>query len=112
MQVTDNNRFHFSPNYRNYIRVENKDEFKFLNLSIGYFKKNLNRTGWQTCEQFFPERNSAVEVGFKDVLDSRLPDCAAIVKTPHIRVFVIPGLTRNPVLFRYFTLLDAGSSQA
>jgi hypothetical protein len=43
---------------------------------------------------------------------SGVVECVVIVKTPHIRVFVIPGLTRNPVLFRSVTLLDAGSSPA
>jgi hypothetical protein len=36
-------------------------------------------------------------------------DCIAIGKTTHIAVFVIPGLTRNPVFFQSVTLLDAGS---
>jgi hypothetical protein len=36
-------------------------------------------------------------------------DCVAIGKTTHIAVFVIPGLTRNPVFFQSVTLLDAGS---
>jgi hypothetical protein len=45
-------------------------------------------------------------------LDSRLPEGVAIVKTPRIRVFVIPGLTRNPVLFEGIMFLDAGSSPA
>jgi hypothetical protein len=35
--------------------------------------------------------------------------CGAIVKITDIRVFVILGLTRNPVHFGLFTLLDAGS---
>jgi hypothetical protein len=39
-------------------------------------------------------------------------DCVTIVKTPHIRHFVIPGVTRNPALFEPFTILDAGSSPA
>ncbi len=45
-------------------------------------------------------------------LDSGFPDCVAIGRTTHIGVFVIPGLTRNPVLFQSLTLLDAGSSPA
>jgi hypothetical protein len=45
-------------------------------------------------------------------LDSGFPDCVAIVITLHIHHFVIPDLTRNPVLFQRFTLLDAGSSPA
>jgi hypothetical protein len=39
-------------------------------------------------------------------------DCVVIDRTLHIAVFVIPGLTRNPVLFHSVTLLDAGSSPA
>jgi hypothetical protein len=39
-------------------------------------------------------------------------DCVAIDKNLHIAVFVIPGLTRNPVLFQSMALLDAGSSPA
>ena len=39
-------------------------------------------------------------------------DCVAISKTSLIGVFVIPGLTRNPVHFRRVALLDAGSSPA
>jgi hypothetical protein len=35
-------------------------------------------------------------------------DCVVIGKTTHIAVFVIPGLTRNPVFFQSVTLLDAG----
>jgi hypothetical protein len=42
-------------------------------------------------------------------MDSRLRDCVVIGKTTHIGVFVIPGLTRNPLFFQSFTLLDAGS---
>ncbi len=45
-------------------------------------------------------------------LDSGFLDCVAICRTTHIGVFVIPGLTRNPVLFQSLTLLDAGSSPA
>jgi hypothetical protein len=37
-----------------------------------------------------------------------LSDCVTIGKTTHIGVFVIPGLTRNPLFFQSFTLLDAG----
>ena len=36
-------------------------------------------------------------------------DWVAIDKTAHIDLIVIPGLTRNPVLFTSITLLDAGS---
>jgi hypothetical protein len=39
-------------------------------------------------------------------------DCVAIARTPHIAVFVIPGLTRNPELFQGIMALDAGSSPA
>jgi hypothetical protein len=35
-----------------------------------------------------------------DFLDSRLSDTVAIDKTLHIAVYVIPGLTRNQVLFK------------
>jgi hypothetical protein len=45
-------------------------------------------------------------------LDARLPDCVAIGKATREGLFVIPGLTRNPVLFREITSLDAGSSPA
>ena len=45
-------------------------------------------------------------------LDSGLPDCVAISQTANIRLFVIPGLTRNPLFFQRPTLLDAGSSPA
>jgi hypothetical protein len=45
-------------------------------------------------------------------LDARLPDGVIIVKTPRNRVFVIPGLARNPVLFQSTPFLDAGSSPA
>ncbi len=45
-------------------------------------------------------------------LDSGLRDCVLIGKTTPKAVFVIPGLTRNPVLFQNITLLDAGSSPA
>jgi len=40
---------------------------------------------------------------------SRGADGVAIVRILHIHLFVIPGLTRNPLLFRFFTLRDAGS---
>jgi hypothetical protein len=43
---------------------------------------------------------------------SRVADCVAIDETMHFRVFVIPGLTRNPVSFQRLTFLDAGSSPA
>jgi hypothetical protein len=43
---------------------------------------------------------------------SSAADCVAIVKTKRIAVFVIPGLTRNPVLFERLGLLDTGSSPA
>ena len=46
------------------------------------------------------------------VSDLALRDCVAISKTSLIGVFVIPGLTRNPVHFRRVALLDAGSSPA
>ena len=39
-------------------------------------------------------------------------DCVVIGKTTHIPIFVIPGLTRNPVLLQMVMLLDAGSSPA
>jgi hypothetical protein len=38
-----------------------------------------------------------------------LSNYVAIGKTNHITVFVIPGLTRNPLLYQSVTLLDAGS---
>ena len=34
------------------------------------------------------------------------------IQTTHFCVFVIPGLTRNPLLFHSMTLLDAGSGPA
>jgi hypothetical protein len=43
---------------------------------------------------------------------SRHGDCVAIGNTNSITVFVIPGLTRNPLLYQSVTLLDAGSSPA
>jgi hypothetical protein len=36
-------------------------------------------------------------------------DCVANVKTTHQPIFVIPGSTRNPVLFQTVLTLDAGS---
>ncbi len=38
-----------------------------------------------------------------------LRGCVIIVKTAHHPIFVIPGLTRNPVLFQTVLTLDAGS---
>jgi hypothetical protein len=46
------------------------------------------------------------------IMDTSLPDRVATVITPNLRVFVIPGLTRNPVLCQRFALLDAESSPA
>ena len=43
---------------------------------------------------------------------SRAAACVVIEKIAHIGLVVIPGLTRNPVLFQIITLLDAGSSPA
>jgi hypothetical protein len=40
---------------------------------------------------------------------SRVADCVAIDKTTHISLIVIPGLTRNPALIQWLTILDAGS---
>jgi hypothetical protein len=47
-----------------------------------------------------------------EVRHSRGRDCVAIGKTTHTGIYVIPGLTRNPVFFQSVTLLDAGSSPA
>ena len=44
-----------------------------------------------------------------ELRDSRLPDCVAIDKTTHISLIVIPGLTRNPAIIQWLTILDAGS---
>jgi len=49
---------------------------------------------------------------FENELDFCLQDCVAIDKTTHISLIVIPGLTRNPVLIQWLTILDAGSSPA
>ena len=43
---------------------------------------------------------------------SRKRDCVENGRTTPKGVFVIPGLTRNPVLFQIAMLLDAGSSPA
>jgi hypothetical protein len=43
---------------------------------------------------------------------SRHGDCVAISNTYHFTALVIPGLTRNPLLYQSITLLDAGSSPA
>jgi hypothetical protein len=40
---------------------------------------------------------------------SRKTGYVAIGRTPHNGIFVIPGLTRNPVLFQSIASLDAGS---
>ena len=40
---------------------------------------------------------------------SRVADCVAIDNTTQISLIVIPGLTRNPVLIQWLTILDAGS---
>jgi hypothetical protein len=45
-------------------------------------------------------------------LNSGFPDRVAIDKDSYIAVFVIPGLTRNPVLLQSITALDAGSGPA
>jgi hypothetical protein len=37
-----------------------------------------------------------------------LTDCRQIVKTTDNPIFVIPGLTLNPVYFRTLQLMDAG----
>jgi hypothetical protein len=34
---------------------------------------------------------------------ARVADCVTIGKTTHIGVFVIPGLTRNPLFFQSFS---------
>jgi hypothetical protein len=62
----------------------------------------------------FPERNISIPDSFslnREAYRSGHPHsgCVTIGKTMHIGVFVIPGLTRNPLFFQSFTLLDAGS---
>ena len=47
-----------------------------------------------------------------NLLDSGFPDCVTIGNSAHIGLFVIPGLTRNPLLFQRSMLLDAGSGPA
>jgi hypothetical protein len=42
-------------------------------------------------------------------MDSRLRGCVTIGKATQTYVFVIPGLTRNPVFFQIVVFLDAGS---
>ena len=41
-------------------------------------------------------------------LDSRLPDCVAIVRTAHVAVSSFRVFLRNPVLFQCVKQLDAG----
>ena len=43
-------------------------------------------------------------------LDIAISGCVIIGKATQIAVFVIPGLTRNPVFFQRSTLLDAPAS--
>jgi hypothetical protein len=45
-------------------------------------------------------------------LDSGIPDCVAIGRMTPYSLFVIPGLTRNPLLFQSITIMDAGSNPA
>jgi hypothetical protein len=45
----------------------------------------------------------------KAVNDHPQAGCVTFSKTRHSSVFVIPGLTRNPLFFQSITLLDAGS---
>jgi hypothetical protein len=60
--------------------------------------------------QFNPQ--TRFKVCLSEVNNYPQTDCVTIGKTTHIGVFVIPGLTRNPLFFQSFTLLDAGSSPA
>jgi hypothetical protein len=62
----------------------------------------------------FPEGNISIPDSFplkREAYRSSHPlsGCVTIGKTTHIGVFVIPGLTRNPLFFQSITLLDAGS---
>ena len=72
---------------------------------IKYISYYLNTTLQRACQVFFIEQPGSSSC------HARVADCVVIVRTLHIQVYVIPGLTRNPVLFRRVTLLDAGSSR-
>jgi hypothetical protein len=53
--------------------------------------------------------NVSIFGGTISMRHSRGAECVAIVKTTPNPIFVIPGLTRNPVSFQSFSPLDAGS---
>ncbi len=56
--------------------------------------------------------SSRARAGHRSWASSTIKSCVVIDKTTHTGVFVIPGLTRNPVRFQSFKFLDAGSSPA
>jgi hypothetical protein len=72
----------------------------------------MEQSGSFTCHARAGGHPAADEKADKRILDSRLRECVTFARTLYMHFFVIPGLSRNPVLFQRVIQLDAGSGPA